>query len=442
MRGIEIGSLALKLMGIYAIVRSIHLLHSGLLALCYVSFDRSLPQGLAASSALLLGFPLIVGLAVLLIRYSDGLAERLITSDSDASLGASPCTSLDIQAIAFSAVGAFVLLQAVLRGAHVAYSLTGSGLLPPELAARSVRQSWQGIAALGTQALLGVVLFVRARHFAIAWHRLQGLDEQEGRSMERNEFQKIEGLIGSLELCHHKAKRHVDLIIEAIGKEGTGKGYQGSETERQHPATHAWQNAVDILSAWVSGDTTAASALRVFDMPADQLIGCLGDATPLKRWQVQQIVRKIKAASRMYPGAEYSEMADFPDRYGDESEFLEQTMNAVIHDTVDGEPAEISLAAAIDHLQPCNWNFPANLLLVLKAINGDLSPAEPFAAHGRNAKLNPIRPQLRVLVSMLNRFCGDDTGDVDEAVLTTLGTPSADKQSLARSLAEKLREFV
>jgi hypothetical protein len=86
-------------------------------------------------------------------------------------------------------------------------------------------------------------------------------------------------------------------------------------------------------------------------------------------------------------------------------------MNTVIHDTVDGEPAELSLATAIDHLQPCNWNFPRNLLLVLMAINGDLSPSEPFAAHTRNAKLNPICSRMRILINTLNRFCGDDTGN-------------------------------
>jgi hypothetical protein len=52
--------------------------------------------------------------------------------------------------------------------------------------------------------------------------------------MDPIEVQKIAKLFGDLELCHHKAACHVDLIIEAIGEGRTDKGYQGRETESQH----------------------------------------------------------------------------------------------------------------------------------------------------------------------------------------------------------------
>jgi len=261
--------------------------------------------------------------------------------------------------------------------------------------------------------------------------------------VEQDQVHKIKRLIDDLELCHHKAQRHVDLIIEAIGAEEADKGYQGRESEKRHAATRVWQNAIDILSAWLSDNTSTVNDLTVSDMPARELIDSLGEATPLKRWQVRQVVKKLKAASRMCPECQYSEIVEFPEQYNDQIEFRDQTINTVIHDTVNGEPAEISLAGAIDHLQPCNWNFPKNLVLVLRATNGDLEPTEPFAAHARNAKLNPIRPRMLILVNTLNRFCGNDTGNsvIDEQVLGTLGDISPEKQSLARSLSDKLQQM-
>ena len=159
--------------------------------------------------------------------------------------------------------------------------------------------------------------------------------------MRGEQVQRIQKLINDLELCHHKAERHVDLIVEAIGAEQTDKGYQGREPEKRHPVTRAWQNAIDVLSAWVSGDTSAVNALSVRDIPAGELIDSLGDATPLKRWQAQQVVKKLKAASRMYPACKYAEMVDFPEQYSDQSELRNQTVNTMIHDSVNGEPAEI-----------------------------------------------------------------------------------------------------
>jgi hypothetical protein len=40
----------------------------------------------------------------------------------------------------------------------------------------------------------------------------------------------------------------------------------------------------------------------------------------------------------------------------------------------------------------CNWNFPRNLLIVCKAIGGNLHPGEPYAACARNGDLSPARP--------------------------------------------------
>ena len=108
---------------------------------------------------------------------------------------------------------------------------------------------------------------------------------------------------------------------------------------------------------------------------------------------------------------------------------------------MDGAPAEFSLADAIDHLEPCNWNFPENLLLVLRAINGNLKPHAPFAVHGRNLRLNPIAGRMRVVAATLREFCGRDAaGPIDPAVLGVLGKKTPEKAALAALLEAKIAE--
>jgi hypothetical protein len=259
--------------------------------------------------------------------------------------------------------------------------------------------------------------------------------------MGREEKRKIRRLIDDIELCHHKAERHVDLIIEAIGRGDTTKGYRGTEPERTHPATQMWQNAVDILSAWLADDAGSVEKLGVGDLSSAELLGCLGAPTPLKRWQVAQLIQRIKAASRMFPDATYHEMMEFPERHQDDADFCERTVESVIHDMVDGAPAEIPLAAAIDHLMPCNWNFESNLALVLRAIGGDLSPAQPFAAHGRNVRLSPIRDRMQTVADTLWAYCdGTPTGGIDRSILNALGEHTPERAELASLLEQKIRD--
>jgi hypothetical protein len=167
----------------------------------------------------------------------------------------------------------------------------------------------------------------------------------------------------------------------------------------------------------------------------EELAAMIGEHSPLKDWQVSQAIRKLKAASRMYPDAEYREMVEFPEAYADAKEFRDRTVDTVVHDTGDGGPAEISLGSMIDHLQPCNWNFPENLDLTLHAINGDLKSIQPFAAHGRNVCWNPIAEKMRTLAGALREFCQDRSAG---AVLDVLGERTPVKVELARRLERKI----
>jgi len=259
--------------------------------------------------------------------------------------------------------------------------------------------------------------------------------------MQKEQAEEIRGLIAALRLCHHKAQRHVELIVQAIGEGQTTKGYRGRETEKLHPATWMWENAVLVLEAWLSGNTARMDKLFVGRHAGWKLLGALEDRTRIKHWQVERLVAKLKAASRLYPGAEYFPIVTHPEKYEDFAGYRDPTLATVIHDTVDGAPAELSLAQAIDHLEPANWNFPENLLLVLRAINGNLKPHEPFAVAERNLKLNPIAPQMRVVAATLRQFCGRPAaGPIDPAVLGVLGKKTPEKTALAALLEAKITE--
>ena len=52
---------------------------------------------------------------------------------------------------------------------------------------------------------------------------------------------KIRELISSLELCHHKAERWVNNIIETIGTGETNKGLGTRSPGQQHPTEKVWQ---------------------------------------------------------------------------------------------------------------------------------------------------------------------------------------------------------
>jgi hypothetical protein len=259
--------------------------------------------------------------------------------------------------------------------------------------------------------------------------------------MQREQEEKVRRLIADLKLCHHKAQRHVELIVQAIGEGQTTKGYLGREKEKLHPATWMWQNAVLVLEAWLSGNTAGMDKLSVGPYAGWKLLGALEDRTRVKRWQVERVVAKLKAASRMYPGCEYFPIVTHPEKYADFAEYRDPTLETMIHDTAEGAPAGLSLAEAIDHLEPANWNFAENLLLVLRAISGNLKPHRPFAAGARNLRLNPIAGRMRVVAATLREFCGRTAaGPIDPAMLRLLGKKTPDKTALAALLEAKITD--
>jgi hypothetical protein len=258
---------------------------------------------------------------------------------------------------------------------------------------------------------------------------------------------KIRDLISSLELCHHKADRWVFNIIEAIGAEETTKGLGTRPPDQQHPSETVWQNACAALSAWCAGCPSTKVDLSIDTIPASRFLTCLGERSPLKEWQVQRVIEKIRSVihwprSCADPAAQYvwlllsareyesAYLNQCPEHYKEHEDFTEN-----------GDEADLSLALAIDMLWPCHWRFVENLRIVLGAIGGKLNSEQPFAACGRNITLLPIRRRMEIISITLRVFCGAPESDqnVDRDLLVLLGKPTEVKKWLAASLDKTIR---
>ena len=124
---------------------------------------------------------------------------------------------------------------------------------------------------------------------------------------------KIRELISSLELCHHKADRWVYNIIEGIGAGETRKGLGTRSPGQEHPRERVWQNTCAALSAWCAGCPSAMVDLAIDNVPASRLLDCLGTRSPLKEWQVQRVIERIRSTihwprSCDDPAAQYVEI--------------------------------------------------------------------------------------------------------------------------------------
>lgn len=269
---------------------------------------------------------------------------------------------------------------------------------------------------------------------------------------------KIRGLITGLELCHHKAQRWVVNIIEAIGRGETTKGLGTRSSQEEHPAERVWQNACAALSAWCAGCPIESIDLSAGDIRAPELLAGLGERSPLKEWQVQRVIEKIRSSIHWPrpledPTAQYvwllldvgsyefAYLTACPEQYREHEAFWQATVRTIIHDTVDGDEASLSLGLAIDMLMPCHWDFVENLRIVLAAIGGDLHPTRPFAACGRNISRVPIRRRMEAITETLRFFCGERAGEssVDHELLAILGKPSGERRWLAASLDKTIR---
>jgi hypothetical protein len=258
---------------------------------------------------------------------------------------------------------------------------------------------------------------------------------------------KIRQLITGFELCYHEADKEAEYIAQAIG---AGHCPERSN-ERPPQRKKELENSRQILSSWCENPAVSGLELDVGGISADELLSSIGPPTPLKVWQVERIIDKIIEAldhSRPYHNmvldlGDYGEPGANPvgEHYKDNQAFLQQTTETIIHDTVDGRKAKISLAMAIDMLEPCNWDFVGAIVTLLKAIGGDLNPARPYACHQRNIELSPLRDRLRIISNTLGIFWkpGEKASEIENDVLASLGALTPVKRWLAASFDKTIR---
>jgi hypothetical protein len=188
------------------------------------------------------------------------------------------------------------------------------------------------------------------------------------------------------------------------------------------------------------------------------MLACLGDRSPLKEWQVQRVIEKIRSAIHwpqsqddptaqyvwiLLSGGEYESvyLSQCPEHYKEHEDFWLATVRTIIHDTENGNEADLSLGLAIDMLWPCHWQFVENLQIILEAIGGKLNPEKPFAACGRNIILLSIRRRMEIVSNTLKVFCDEPESnkEVDKDLLVLLGKPTEVKKWLAASLDKTIR---
>jgi hypothetical protein len=299
----------------------------------------------------------------------------------------------------------------------------------------SCRPWWQNCGAFYDESLLSdkEILAIDAMEEAI-----EPLDE---------ETTKIRGLITGLEPCYHEVDIEAERIIKAIG---CGQ-CPAESNERPPQRKKELEDCYQILARWCEDTSVKEIDSELGGISAEKLLSYIGQRNPLKVWQVERMVDKITEAldrSRAYHMmvldlGDYGEPGARPvgDHYKDAAEFLEQTKETIIHDTVDGREAKMSLAMAIDMLEPCNWDFVGGIVTLLKAIGGELHPERPYVCHQRNLKLNPLCDRMRTISNTLGAFWKEELTEeiIDTEILVYLGEVTEVKRWLAASLDKTIR---
>lgn len=265
------------------------------------------------------------------------------------------------------------------------------------------------------------------------------------------DVEKIRELIGTLEMCHHKAERWVENILEAIAAGKTDKGLGTRPAGQLHRVEEVSKKAIGALSAWVAGSEAMAVDMEIGEVPASRLLDCLGKRTALKEWQVMRVMEKIRSwtdspGSFKDPSTQYVWLVygtdGCPDQYKQHEEFWIQTVETTPFPGLKGLNGEaFSLGLAIDLLWTCHWKFVENLQIVLEVIGGSYDGSQPFAACAWNIQLSPIRPRMKIISNTLRAFCGlpHEDVEIDQEVLSRLGELSDEKEWLAASLDKTIR---
>lgn len=305
----------------------------------------------------------------------------------------------------------------------------------------------------------------------MGWWDNCGTTDRETAALDRVEgalgplaenVRQTRALIGRIEMCHHKAERWVERIIDAIGS-GQPSGGLGSRSRGQHhPIETSWAAACEALAAWRNGQTGHAEDRVARSSRFKEMTSVLGTPSDLKRWQVARVEHRIRSYIGWPENYHYPFMVEplitdlsaavCPPEYQDDEGLWRETVDTVLHERSDNldrdgyiarsgylESADISLAIAIDMLWPCNWNFETNLYTVLEAIGGQTVLGRPFAACARNIRRAPVLHRMEALCCTLDAYGVDEQHGAFSSVHQRLGAVTPERKWLTASLAKTIR---
>jgi len=305
----------------------------------------------------------------------------------------------------------------------------------------------------------------------MSWWDNCGTTDRETAELDRIEVmlgplaenvRRTRALIGGIEMCHHKAERWVERIIDAIGSGQPGGGLGSRSQGQRHPIEISWASACEALAAWREGQTSHEEDRGARSNRFTKMTSALGMSSGLKRWQVSRVEHRVRShigwpENDRYPFMVEPLIADLatavcPTEYKDDEGFWRETVDTILHERSEYldrkgfvakegylESADISLAIAIDMLWPCNRNFDVNLYTVLEAIGGQLILRRPFAACARNIRRTSVLCQMEGLCRTLDAYGVDEERGELPSVRQRLGVVTPERKWLADSLAKTIR---
>lgn len=169
----ELAAFVLKLLGVYAIIRSLPLfMYISLMLATLGQENGEMARRFWMQVCMSVPFVLSAIAAVVLLTCNRGLSAVVVREDSDAKLSTS-LSGNDIQAIGFSIVAVLVFLSAIPGLVKFIGSLYYVVSQPEGARSRFLRIAWQSGLSVALQLVLASVLFFRARGLANLWRRIQ-----------------------------------------------------------------------------------------------------------------------------------------------------------------------------------------------------------------------------------------------------------------------------
>lgn len=252
----------------------------------------------------------------------------------------------------------------------------------------------------------------------------------------------IRKLISSLECCHFKARKRIEHIINAIKIGATYKG-PGMRMEEENTTELEWQKTAEALYEWADGLLPDITHERDWLEP----LSSLHKPSDLQKWQVRRVADRI--AQYVDPKIHYYNISEDALQYrnsGFGNDRRPHTDNrAFVSATNDMQlicqTENISLAKAIDLLEPCNWNYKVNLRIILSTIAGDTSVKSTYTQCRRDLHLCPIFSFGQELCAQLRAYTnGQYLSNVEkEEHLARFGSATQIRVWLAASLEKTLR---